>query len=215
MTGRGRLWPARALVVGGFSVAMGFLEAAVVVYLRLHYYPEGFSFPPVVIPETILMIEVAREAATIVMLAALAWLAGARFLTRFAYFALAFGVWDILYYVFLWVTVGWPATLMTPDILFLIPVPWTAPVLAPVVVSVCLIGGAWVVLWRESRERPLAVTGVQWTVMILGGALILVSFMMNAEPLLRMQEPGPFLWWVFAGGMLLGVGGFVSAVRRG
>ena len=35
--------PRTALLL--YAVAMGYLEAAVVVYLRAIYYPEGFSFP--------------------------------------------------------------------------------------------------------------------------------------------------------------------------
>ena len=115
-------------VVTVFAVAMGFLEAAVVVYLRLHFYPNGFSFPLAVIPDNILLVEVVRELATIVMLAAIGWLAGQGFLLRFSFFSLAFGIWDISYYIFLKITLDWPASLLTDDILFLIPLPWVGPV---------------------------------------------------------------------------------------
>ncbi|MBK6833902.1 MAG: hypothetical protein IPG89_06345 [Bacteroidetes bacterium] len=58
-------------------------------------------------------------------------IAGKTRLTRFAYFIIAFAIWDIFYYVFLYVLLQWPESLFTWDILFLVPVPWTGPVIAP------------------------------------------------------------------------------------
>jgi len=113
----------RLAAVTTFGIAFGFIEAAVVVYLRLHFYPEGFTFPLAEMPGPVILTEVAREAATIIMLACIGWIAGRRFLDRFAYFAFAFGVWDIFYYVFLKVILGWPESLLTWDVLFLIPSP--------------------------------------------------------------------------------------------
>ncbi|MDW8321050.1 MAG: hypothetical protein RMM08_06790 [Armatimonadota bacterium] len=151
------------LLVTLFAVAMGYVEAAVVVYLRALYYPDGFPVPvrlgrlPIRftripefenrMPQSMLRTEIGREAATIVMLASLAWLAAHDPLHRLGVFLLAFGVWDIFYYIFLKVLIRWPESLRTLDVLFLIPIPWIGPVWLPVSVSIGMIaGGVWLML---------------------------------------------------------------------
>ena len=123
-----------------YAIAMGYIEAAVVVYLRDLYYPGGFRFPLASFPEAMAPVEIARETATLVMLGAVGTLAGKRFWERFGWFIIAFGVWDIAYYGWLKVLLDWPASLFEPDILFLIPSSWVGPVIAPVLVSVLMIG---------------------------------------------------------------------------
>src|SRR5215468_9782362 len=98
-------------VVIAFSTAMAALESAVVVYLRALYYPDGFTVALRMIDERILSVELAREAATVLMLLGVAWLAGRNFKERLAYFLLSFAVWDIFYYVWLKAFIGWPASL--------------------------------------------------------------------------------------------------------
>jgi len=200
--------------VTAFGIAFGFVEAAVVVYLRLHFYPEGFAFPLAEMPPPVILTEVARESATIIMLACIGWIAGRRFLDRFAYFAFAFGVWDIFYYVFLKVILGWPESLLTWDVLFLIPLPWLGPVLAPVIVSVCLIGASLVILWREEAGRPVIIGPPQWIVAALGGILILASFLADPGAMFQQQVPGPYNWLLFTLGVCAGVAGFTWALRR-
>src|SRR6185369_12911503 len=85
--------------------------------------------------------EIIREAATIVMLMTVGWLAVHNWRARFGYLLIAFGVWDIFYYVFLRILTGWPRTLLDWDVLFLIPLPWWGPVIAPMVIAVLMI--AW------------------------------------------------------------------------
>ncbi len=201
-------------VVTAFAVAMGFLEAAVVVYLRLHFYPAGFSFPLAVIPENILLVELAREVATIIMLAAVGWLAGRRFLLRFSYFSFAFGVWDVGYYLFLKITLDWPASLLTEDILFLIPLPWVGPVLAPLLVSLCLIAAALVVFRRESVGRPVSIAHSLWILITLGGMVILFSFLASADAAMHQQAPAHFNWLLFGAGVALGAAAFAAALRK-
>ena len=202
------------LPVTAFAAAMGFLEAAVVVYLRLHFYPSGFSFPLAVIPENILLVEVAREAATIIMLAAVGWLAGGRFLLRFSYFCFAFGVWDIGYYLFLKITLDWPASLLTDDILFLIPLPWVGPVLAPVLVSLCLVAAALVVLRRESLGRPVSIPPLLRVLVTLGGLMILFSFLTGADGVVHQRAPSEYNWLLFGAGLTLGTAAFAAALRN-
>ncbi|GIV21472.1 MAG: hypothetical protein KatS3mg023_3223 [Armatimonadota bacterium] len=145
----------QVLLVTLFAIAMGYVEAAVVVYLRALYYPDGFPVPVKLgavpirftripefenrMPRRILRTEIGREAATIVMLFSLALLAGHNPMQMLGVFLLAFGVWDIFYYLFLKVLIRWPESLKTLDVLFLIPVPWIAPVWLPVSVSTLMI----------------------------------------------------------------------------
>ncbi len=132
----------RWLVVVLFAVAMAWLEAATVYYLRVMvdrvdpYQPNPLPMDGIVEP-----VELAREAATLVMLAAVGALAGRNLRTRLGYAAIAFGVWDVFYYVFLKFISGWPASLLDWDILFLLPLPWWGPVLAPVCIALLMI--AW------------------------------------------------------------------------
>src|SRR5512134_2459669 len=139
--------------IAAYAVAMAFVEAAVVVYLRALAPEQGpLEVLRTVLPQRIVPIEVAREAATLVMLLAVAVLAGRGGWQRFLVFAIAFGVWDIFYYVWLRVFIGWPRSLLDWDVLFLIPVPWIGPVLAPILVSLGLVSGALWLLLRQSRD---------------------------------------------------------------
>jgi hypothetical protein len=200
-----------------WASAFGVAEGAVVVYLRRLCYPgqpdDGPLFPLRVTDPLILRTEFAREVATLVMLLGVAMLAERRPLRRFAAFAFAFGVWDIAYYLFLRVALGWPASLMTWDVLFLIPQPWSSPVLAPVLVSLGLIAGA-VLLLRRDETAPSPLRFGHWLAMIAGAALILASFLRHGEAVDRGELPGEFPWWLFLAGLLGGFAVFLSALRR-
>jgi hypothetical protein len=140
------------IIIAIFATAFGFVEAAVVVYLRaatgllpgytetlseLQHSSEGYHQEESIsqFPQSLLTIEVCREAATIVMLISVAMLAASRTSARWAAFLWAFALWDVAYYTGLWATVRWPASLTDLDVLFLIPVPWTAQVWFPLLVS--------------------------------------------------------------------------------
>jgi len=139
---RGLALAPRTLVVGAaFGIAFGLVEAAGVVYLRaaIGLYPaDGVQqdLALLEIPRALLWIEVLREAATIVMLISIALLAAQRARERWAMFLYVFAIWDLAYYAGLRATVGWPPSLVTDDVLFLIPVPWISDVWFPVLVSV-------------------------------------------------------------------------------
>jgi hypothetical protein len=178
-----------------YSIAMGFLESAVVVYLREILYPAGFDFPMKAIPSALLIPEIIREAATLIMLLAVGILAGRNHKERFAWFIFCFGIWDIFYYVFLKCMIGWPDSLFTWDILFLIPVAWTGPVLAPVIVSLIMI--ALAVILIESAERKPIKRVRQLSVALIGAGAILVfiafiwdymSFIIKITPGGRLPE---------------------------
>jgi hypothetical protein len=210
-----------------FGISFGYVEASVVVYLRTVYdplrqqlhpeRPAGELFPLITVdqlkkraPEKswLLGVEVAREAATISMLASIALAAAQTRSMWLPSFAVAFGTWDLFFYLFLRLLLHWPASVLTWDILFLIPVPWVAPVLAPSIVSLTLIGTGLLAL-----RRPMRVTLSHWLIMTLGGALVLASFMWDSPNLIAGGLPHPFAWTLFAAGELAAVAAFSHAFR--
>jgi hypothetical protein len=140
------------LTLVAFSIAMAALEGAVVVYLRALYYPDGFTVAFRLIDQHIVLVELVREIATIVMLATVGYLAGKNFNSRFAAFLIGFAVWDIWYYIWLKLFIGWPASLLEWDILFLIPWTWLGPVLAPVICSATMLVLAFMLLRNTAGE---------------------------------------------------------------
>jgi hypothetical protein len=164
------------LVVTIFSIAMGLLESAVVVYLREIYYKTGFRFPLVPIDKNIGTVELFRELATIIMLLSIGYLAGKNITSRFAWFIYSFAIWDIFYYIFLKVFVNWPDSLMTNDILFLIPVVWVGPVITPVIVSLTMILFAMLILYFEDKYGGIRFSFLDWTILILGSLILIVAF---------------------------------------
>jgi len=158
-----------------FSIAMAYLESALVVYLREIMYPEGFSFPLASIKPHIALTEVLREMATIIMLAGAGYLGGQYPAQRFACFIYCFAIWDIFYYVFLKLLTGWPESLLTWDILFLIPVTWTGPVLSPVIVSLTMIMLAWVILYF-SKKNKIIINLSEWILLVTGSLILIIAF---------------------------------------
>lgn len=207
-TFRSLLW------VSVFAASFAFVEAAVVVYLRALYYPEGFSFPLKEIPPSHLWVELAREFATLLMLASIGLIAGTTRWGRFAYFAIAFGVWDIFYYIWLKVALDWPATLFDWDILFLIPLPWIGPVIAPVLISLTLIVGGILILRYETSGIPFRPTPAVWALSLIGSAILLFSFMWDVEAGLKGALPQPYRYEMLVAGLLCYTGAMLSAFRR-
>lgn len=197
-----------------FGIAMGYLEAAVVVYLREIFYPQGFTFPLVTMPERLIMVELAREAATIVMLGSVAYAVSLRFWEGFGWFILLFGVWDIFYYIWLRVTIGWPAGLTDWDILFLIPVPWIGPVIAPALVAALMIvlGVIMTTLFHAGYEyRPTIPT---WILAVAATGIILYSFMRDTGAGLQQEMPEPYRYSLLAIGLILYVAAFAISLLR-
>ncbi|RME19981.1 MAG: hypothetical protein D6800_13630 [Candidatus Zixiibacteriota bacterium] len=196
-----------------FAAAMAYFEAAVVVYLRQSFYPQGFAFPLKPMPAGTLVIELGREAATIIMLIAVAFLTGKGKWERFGWFLFLFGVWDIGYYFWLKVLIDWPATLFDWDILFLIPIPWIGPVVAPVLVSLTMIViGLWFAVRSRSRNGIL-VGSLSWTLGVLGSLVLLYSFMSDTAAGLHGQEPQPYRYWLLALGLICYWVGFAVLCR--
>ena len=128
----------KLLLLAIFGIAMAHLEGVVVVYLRkalgmLDSESNKESIEK--FPRRYLIIEMTREAATIVMIVVIAFLVGTNWLEKGIFFLWAFAFWDLFYYLSLYILIKWPPTFTTIDVLFLIPKPWIAPVLFPIGVS--------------------------------------------------------------------------------
>lgn len=216
-----------------FGVSFGYVEASLVVYLRDVYDPLTLELDPERMPGDVfplitleqlkaadaeylnrLRTEVVREAATMFMLAAVGLAIGRSFKTCLAGFVVAFGVWDIFYYVFLKVLIDWPASLLEWDILFLIPLPWVAPVLAPVLVAISMIVTGTLVIRRESAGRPVEISWRHSSIIVLGGLIIIVSFCWDYRNILAGGMPNPFQWAMFLVGETVGLAGFSRVVIR-
>jgi len=135
---------ARLVLLALFAVAMAYLEAAAVLYIRkiLGWVPVPRDLTAADMqrmPSWLILSEQCREAGTIVMLVTLALLAGATWRERLGAFLYAFAVWDVFYYVWLYVLLRWPPSLTARDCLFLIPQPWLAPVWFPLLASVTML----------------------------------------------------------------------------
>lgn len=159
-----------------FSIAMGLLECAVVVYIRELYYPAGFSFPLVIISNRVAVTELLRETATLIMIMGIAYFTGKNFITRFGSFLYVFAIWDIFYYIFLWLILGWPESLFTWDVLFLIPVIWVGPVVAPVIVSLTMIMYAFIFWHKNQQSVNLKLKKSDWLLLISASLIIILSF---------------------------------------
>src|SRR3954453_17627132 len=157
--------PARWLTVVIFAMAMAWVESAVVFYLRtMAHRIEPYQADPLPFSTGFGMAELVREAATMVMLLTVGMLAGRGWRSRLGYTAVAFGIWDIFYYVFLKVMCGWPHSLLDWDILFLLPMPWWGPVLAPVLVALLMI--LWGTL-ASGRIQPRHSRSSEWVAWVL------------------------------------------------
>jgi hypothetical protein len=206
---------ARWMLVVTFAAGMAWVEAACVFYLRVMvdrvvpYQPDPLPIHRV-LGGLLGQIELVREGATLLMLATIGMLAGRTWRARLGYAAIAFGFWDILYYVFLRIVSGWPASLFDWDILFLLPLPWWGPVLAPVCIASLMI--AWGTLVTQSPRRIPATgfTRVTWGVCSAGILLALGVFMADAIravpggiDTVRQVLPTTFNWPVFRVALLL------------
>ena len=171
---------------------MALVEAGIVIYLRAIYYPEGFSFPLAIITTRHFIFEIAREAATIFMLISVSALIGKRFWEKFAYFIICFGIWDIFYYVWLKIAIGWPVSLLDWDILFLIPLPWIGPVIAPVTIAIMMIVAGLFILSLFKKGYDFRPSFLAWTLTIIGTLIILYSFMRDTGASLHQHMPLPY-----------------------
>lgn len=163
------------VLVLSYSIAMAFLESAVVIYLRAIFYPDGFSFPLKDIGIHLTGTEILRELATLIMLLCVGFLAGKNAIQRFAYFIFSFAIWDIFYYVFLKLIIDWPSSIFEWDILFMFPVIWVGPVITPVICSLLMILLSQLLLFSDKKTAKIHPGKTEWAFLISGSVLVIGS----------------------------------------
>ncbi len=190
---------------------MAWVESAAVFYLRTMVNRiEPYQAHPLQLFSGLGRVELVREAATLIMLLIVGILAGRSWRSRLGYAALAFGIWDVFYYIFLKIICGWPHSIWEWDILFLLPLPWWGPVLAPISISLLMV--LWGTL-ASTRRLPPAANSSAWKIWLLnsiGVMLALYVFMADSlrvagggEAALRDVLPRPFNWPLFCTALLL------------
>ena len=201
----------RWMIIAVFAIAMGYLESAVVFYLRTMvnrldpYQAEPLpNFGGLAAPE------LAREFATMVMLLTIGWLAGRTWRGRIGFALLTFGIWDIAYYLFLIPLTNWPNSIMDWDILFLIPLPWWGPVWSPVSIALLMIAFGLLTTILEQGQPPIWPRRLANFLCTIGIVLALYVFMADAiaaiprgEQAIRLVLPTAFNWPLFAAAWLL------------
>jgi len=209
-----RIFLKRFSLISAYSIAMAFLEAAVVIYLRKLFYPSGFYFPVKNMPSDILVVELLREASTIVMLITVAMMASKKNKERFFYFIYSFGVWDMFYYIWLYLMIGWPESLLTYDILFLIPVIWVGPVLAPVIVSLTMIVSAITYILFIERGYDIDIKRSSLILACTGSFIIFLSFIIDFKHIILVNTPIGYRWCFFYLGEFLIIAGYFITFKN-
>ena len=205
-----------------YAGAMAWVESAVVFYLRsMIDRIEPYQPDPLPIIGGFALVELPREFATLVMLFAVGFLAGRTWRARIGYAAIAFGVWDIFYYVFLKMMCGWPHSLLDWDILFLLPMPWWGPVLSPVLISLLLILWGTFASQFERTHTPSLSNWRVWILNLIGIALALYVFMADSIAAshrgldaIRTVLPEKFNWPLFFVALLLMSAPVMQIIRR-
>lgn len=201
----------RWFLVVSYAAAMAWVEAAVVVDLRvLIDRLEPYQPNPLPVSVGLGQIEIVRELATMIMIGTVAVLAGRTWRGRLGTAMLIFGVWDILYYVFLRPMSNWPRSLLDWDILFLLPLPWWGPVLAPSLIAALLALTGTLLLQCDNPTLALWPGARAWAASVFGVVLALYVFMadaiaaMNAGvEAIRQVLPTEFNWAVFGTALVL------------
>ncbi len=197
-----------------WGLAFGFIEAAVVIYLRKIYYPEGFGFPAVFAYTDISVVELIREFMTLIIMWAVAEVSYRSLQAKLAVFMILFGIWDVFYYAVLKFFTKWPENFTTWDILFLLPSPWVGPVWAPILVALSLAVAGVVLLKKHEAGKKLQLDGKFWLFEAVMGLLIITSFLIPGQVVVRNAIPTMYPWYLFLLGYLLGFGVFLYRVKR-
>jgi len=170
------------------------------------------------------------------MLASVAFIAGRAFSRSLAWFVYSFAIWDIFYYAFLKLLIDWPSSFLDWDILFLLPVTWTGPVLSPLLVCVLMISLAGVILYHSYRGVVTKLRVSEWLILIAGALVVVVSFTWDYSGYILERYslsdiwnmpldgslleyaagyiPRSFNWWLFGAGNLVVVSAIILIYRR-
>lgn len=205
-TGDGALIVLRLTSVIIFAIAMGIMEAICVVYIRQIIFPPDGIISEIQSGNFNFTLEIIRETITMIMLASVSILAAYNWRTRLAMFFLAFGVWDILYYVGLKIFLNWPSSIMDWDTLFLIPMPWYSPVIVPVLISTYFIGGSIFIVRHEGNGNKLKFGINVILLQFFAFCIWLISFMKDSQ---LINENGyydvHYSWLLFTIALVLGI----------
>ena len=218
----------RWIWVVAFSVAFAWVESAVVVYLREIYFDGSFYFPIVVqwedgkrVVDTLMRIELGREIATIIMLVAVGWITGKNAIQKFCFFMIAFGIWDIFYYFWLWIMVGWPESLMTWDLLFFIPLPWVGPVITPLLIAITMVVAGFLIIYYDENGCVFHWRWYDWVIELGCGFLMIVAFCWDWKNIMRVPDgvlhsgiPNPFTWWLYLPAYIFSVVYFTVRLKQ-
>ncbi|MBW2324401.1 MAG: hypothetical protein JRF41_12970, partial [Deltaproteobacteria bacterium] len=219
-------WPWIWVVI--FAAAFAWVESAVVVYLREIYFNGSFEFPIVTVWvdgkrvfDELGRIEFGREAATIIMLAALSWASGRNALQKVCFFIIAFGVWDVFYYLWLRVMIGWPENLMTWDLLFFIPLPWVSPVITPILIALAMTIAGSLMIFYDNKGYLINWRWYDWTIELFCGLLMVTAFCWDWKNIIRFPDgvprdglPNPFAWWLYLPAYIFSVIYFAFRLRQ-
>lgn len=205
-----------------YATAMAWVESAVVFYLRYMIDRiDPYQPNPLPIIGGFASVELPREFATLVMLFAVGFLAGRTWRAKLGYAVIAFGVWDIFYYVFLKMICGWPHSLLDWDVLFLLPMPWWGPVLAPVLISLLMIFWGTLITQFEPGQSSKAPSWRTWLLNFSGIALALYAFMADSIAAshrgleaIRTVLPENFNWLLFCVALLMMAAPVVQSSRH-
>jgi len=201
---------------------MAWIESAVVFYMRTMIdRVEPFQPEPLPIIGNLGPVELVREVATLIMHFTAGVLAGRTWRARIGYMAVCFGIWDVFYYVFLKIMCGWPNSLLDWDILFLLPLPWWGPVLAPISIALVMIFWGTQASQFERTPRPVLSNWRVWVLNAIGVGLALYVFMADAirvadqgVDVIRNVLPSRFNWPLFWVALVLMAGPAIRLARE-
>jgi hypothetical protein len=171
--------------------------------------------------DPLVRIEFVREIATILMLIAAGCLAGRNGLQKFCFFMIAFGLWDIFYYIWLYVMAGWPEGLMTWDLLFYVPLPWVGPVITPTLIALAMVLAGSIIVYLQERGYTVAWRWYDMAVELGLGLLMIIAFCWDWKNIIQLPGevertgiPNPFAWWLYLPAFILAVVYFAIRMRQ-
>ena len=202
-----------------YAICMANVEASLVVHLRTIYYPGNpvEIFPLSLLSHRDLFIELFRELATILMIFSVAVLSVREKHRQLGAFLFVFGLWDLFYYLWLKIIIGWPVRWLEWDVLFLIPWPWLAPWITAALIAVIMVAGGFRMLMLDAKSE---MSGPGLVLLIVGILISLTSLLLPAWPLLvngeaafRGHMPKGFPWVLYVSGYLLMAVGLWTVIR--
>ena len=211
-----------------FAIAFAWVEGSVVVYLREIYFDGSFYFPVVTeweegkfVVDKLTRIELGREIATLLMLVAVGCAAGENALQKFCFFMIAFGIWDIFFYIWLWVMVRWPESLMTWDLLFVIPLPWVGPVITPMLIALAMAAAGSLIIYYEKKGCVIHWRWYDLVIELGCGLVMIIAFCWDWKNIVRIPDgplrngiPNAFAWWLYLPAYLLAIIYFVVRLKQ-